>query len=80
MFNKIVNDSLLADYNVAISALKLLLLLAKEKYSEKFINQTIMNSIVKKVLNERGEEEYIGLTLSLLYFFCKVEGIVLLAV
>ena len=49
--NKIINDALLADYNVAISALKLLLLLSKEKYSEKFINQLIMNQIVKKVLN-----------------------------
>ena len=51
MFNKIINDALLADYNVAISSLKLLLLLSKEKYSEKFINQLIMTQIVKKVLN-----------------------------
>jgi|JI10StandDraft_1071094.scaffolds.fasta_scaffold3249133_1 hypothetical protein len=29
MINKIVNDSLIADYNVAISALKMMLLLAK---------------------------------------------------
>lgn len=30
-----------------------------------------MGSLVNKVLNERGEEEYIGLTLSAMYFFCK---------
>lgn len=35
------------------------------------MNKTIINNIVNKVLNERGEEEYIGLTLSILYFFCK---------
>ena len=51
MINKIINDSLIADYNVAISALKVMLLLAKQKYSQKFINQNIMNNIVKKVLN-----------------------------
>lgn len=51
MLSKMVNDALLADYNVAISALKLLLLLSKEKYNEKFINQSIMNNIIKKILN-----------------------------
>lgn len=51
MIMKIVSDGLLADYNVAIQAIKLMLLIAKEKYSEKFINQNIMNAIVKKLLN-----------------------------
>lgn len=72
MLMKIVNDGLLADYNVAIQAIKLMLLISKEKYSEKFINQNIMNAIIKKLLNERGEEEYLGLVLSILYFFGKV--------
>ncbi len=51
MINKFVNDALLADYNVAILALKVLLFVVKEKYCEKFVNQGIVNGVVKKVLN-----------------------------
>ncbi len=56
MLNKLVNDSLAADYNITIACLKLLFLLVKEKYTEKFITQPMANSLVNKVLNERGEE------------------------
>lgn len=75
MISKIIQDALISDYGVTIGALKVLLILSKEKFIEKFLNSNLISSLVNKVLNERGEEEYIGITLSIIYFLCKVETI-----
>lgn len=74
MLSKFISDSLTADYNIGISALKAMLLMVKQKYCEKFVNQNVVGDIVNKVLHERGEEEYIGVALSILYFLCKAES------
>jgi hypothetical protein len=39
LIGKHINDALISDYNVAILSLKNLLAIAKEKYSEKFVNK-----------------------------------------
>jgi hypothetical protein len=59
------------NYQVSILALKNLLAIAREKYIEKFINIKQVAKIVNKVIKERGEEEYLSLTISVLYFLSK---------
>jgi hypothetical protein len=71
LISKHINDALLPDFHVALPALKNLLAIAKEKYAEKFVNKTLFTRIVKKVLSSRNEEEFIGTTISILYFFSK---------
>jgi hypothetical protein len=71
LIGKLVTDGLLTDYQVALLAVKNLLAISKEKYSEKFVNKALFGRILGKVLPSRTEEEYLGTVISLLYFFCK---------
>lgn len=79
LISKLISDALLPDFNVALLALKNLLALSKEKYSEKFINKALFGRIVSKILTSRGEEEYLSTAVSALYFWSKGEagGVVL---
>lgn len=78
LINKHISDALIPDYNVALPALKNLLAISKEKYAEKFVNKGLFSKIVKKVLTSRNEEEFIGTTVSILYFFSKNEDVSLI--
>jgi hypothetical protein len=59
------------NYQLAILGLKNLLAIAREKYVEKFINVKIVAKIFNKLLKERGEEEYLSLVISVMYFMSK---------
>lgn len=54
LINKLINDALIPDYNVAIAALKNLLSLSKEKYAEKFLNKAQFTKIMNKILTSRN--------------------------
>jgi len=61
------------DSSVSIGALKNLLSLSKEKYSEKFLTPQNCLKVLKLACKDRSEEEYISLCLSTLYFLSKFE-------
>lgn len=73
LINKLLDDSQQVDYGVSIGALKNLLSISKEKYSEKFITPQNCLKILKYACKDKTEEEYISLCLSIMYFLSKVE-------
>ena len=73
LLSKLISDALVPDYAVALPALKNLLPISKEKYSEKFMTRDHYHRLVQKVLRARMEEEYLSTTISILYFFGKNE-------